>query len=79
MKYFAYAASDLAAYISSLPTNTLDTLDQQLDWDHKGVDKDLNEISNHMVNWEELSAHLGLTSTDAHDIKAIYSNPVLQR
>ena len=40
-------------------------LEQQLDWDHEGVDKDLI----HMLNWEEkLCSHLGLTEVDRHDI-----------
>jgi hypothetical protein len=52
-----------------------------LDWGHDGVEKDLSEIADHMLDWEEkLPTHLGLTPIDIHDIKEIYSNrPVLQR
>ena len=49
-------------------------LEQQLDWDHEGVDKDLI----HMLNWEEkLCSHLGLTEVDRHDIYP--GKPELQR
>ena len=56
-------------------------LDKVLDWDQKGVDKDLMEIAHHMLGWEEqLSAPLGLTQVDIHDIKEMHTNkPKLQR
>jgi hypothetical protein len=52
-----------------------------LDWDHDGVDRDLNGIAHHMLDWEEkLCTHLGLTAVDTHDIKAKHpNNPELQR
>ena len=69
------------ASISSLPAGVRRYLDEVLDWDQKGVDKDLMEIAHHMLGWEEqLSALLGLTQVDMHDINRIYSNqPELQR
>lgn len=55
-------------------------LAKELDWDSGGVDKDLNEIAYHMLDWEKsLSSHMGLTHVDIHDIKAMNSDPVLQR
>ncbi len=71
----------LESYVSSLPPPARLHLELQLDWGHKGVDKDLNEIADHMMDWEEkLSTHLELTHTDIHDVKAIHKdNPVLQR
>jgi hypothetical protein len=56
-------------------------LDQQLDWDHEGVDRDLNKIAYHMLDWEEkLGTYLGLTVVEVHDIKAKHpNNPELQR
>ena len=62
-------------------TNACPLLEQQLDWDNEGVDKDLIEIAYHMLNWEEkLCSHLGLTEVDRHDIKVIYpGKPELQR
>ena len=61
--------------------NACPLLEQLLDWDHEGVDKDLIEIAHHMLNWEEkLCSHLGLTEVDKHDIKEIYTGkPELQR
>ena len=55
--------------------------EEVLDWDQKGVDKDLMEIAHHMLGWEEqLSALLGLTQEDIHDINKIYfQQPELQR
>ena len=71
---------DFAAYVSSLPANARPHLRLQLDHDHGGVDKDLCEIAEHMLGWEEkLHTHLGLTHVNVHDIKASYSNPLLQR
>ena len=65
----------------SLPASARPLLEQQLDWDHQGVDKDLIEIAHHMLGWEEkLCSHLGLTEVDVHDIEKIHSgNPELQR
>ena len=67
--------------MSSLSPFVHPLLEQQLDWDHGGVDVDLNEIAYHMLDWEDrLSAHLGLTRIDVKDIKKIYLHqPPLQR
>ena len=67
--------------MSSLSPCVHPLLERQLDWDHGGVDVDLNEIADHMLDWEErLSAHLELTRIDINDIKEIHSNrPPLQR
>ena len=69
------------ASVSSLPASVQPGLDEVLDWDRKGVDKDLMEIAHHMLCWEEqLSALLGLTQVDIHDIKQMHTNkPKLQR
>ena len=52
-----------------------------LDWNSKGVDKDLSEIAKHMGQWEELLAvPFELTSVDIEDIKEKYKqSPELQR
>ncbi len=64
----------------SLPVDVYHYLERQLDWNHNGVDKDLSEIADHMLDWEELSIHLELTDIDIHDVKALYlSSPSLQR
>ncbi len=72
---------DFPAYVSSLPAGARPHLELQLDWGHEGVDFDLNEIADVMLGWEgKLSAHLGLTDVDIHDIKEINLNkPLLQR
>ena len=69
------------ASMSSLPAGVQPYLDEVLDWDHEGVDKDLMEIAHHMLGWEEqLSSQLGLTQVDIHDINKIYfKQPELQR
>ena len=70
---------DYQSYLSRLPVDAHLHLEQQLDWGHGGVDRDLNEIADHLLDWEEkLSAPLGLTATDISDIEAINSRP-LQR
>ena len=67
--------------MSSLPACARPHLELQLDWGHDGVDKDLSEIADHMIKWEEeLAAPLGLTEVDISDIKAVYrDSPPLQR
>ena len=69
------------SYVSSLPPPSRPHLEREIDYENDGVDKDLNEIAHHMIDWEEeLSAHLELTQVDIHDIKAIYrDSPALQR
>ena len=71
---------DLTFYVSSLPACARPHLELQLDQGHKGIDKDLSGISDHMLHWEEkLSTHLGLTPTDIHDIKKDFQGQVLHR
>ena len=72
---------DSTTYVSSLPVNARPHLELQLDHDNGGVDKDLYEIAEHMLGWEEkLHTHLGLTRVNVHDIiKANTTNPLLQR
>ena len=67
--------------MSSLSSCVHPLLEKLLDWDHGGVDVNLNEIADHMLDWEDrLSAHLGLTRIDVKDIKNIYLlQPPLQR
>ena len=67
--------------MSSLSPRVHPLLEQQLDWDHGGVDIDLNEIADHMLDWEDrLSARLGLTNTAINDIiKTHLHQPPLQR
>lgn len=51
-----------------------------LDWDHNGVDVDLNEIAYVMIYWEEkLVAPLGLSEVEIHDIVNSISSLELQR
>ena len=72
---------DIQAYLSSLPPSAHEYLDQELDWDNEGVDKDLCEIADHMLDWEvKLAAPMSLTPIVMHDIRAKYGHkPVLER
>ena len=57
-------------------------LDKELDWDNEGVDKDLNEIADEMIDWEEkrLDTLLELSRPQIHDIKHTnLDRPILQR
>ena len=73
--------ADFSAYVSSLPPPAHDYLKLQLDWGHGEVEKDLHQIADKMLKWEEkLSAHLGLTPVDISDIKERNpSKPELRR
>ena len=78
---FLLLGHDFPSYVSSLPPCARPHLERELDWGHEGVDKDLSEIAECMLHWEEkLSAPLQLTPVDIDDTKEIYPNkPVLQR
>ncbi len=66
--------------MSTLPAGARPHLERQLDWGHEGVDADLDEIAEQMIEWEEkLSASLGLTRMDIHDITEGGRSLVLQR
>ena len=66
--------------MSTLPACARPHLELVLDWGHEGVDKDLNEIADQMIEWQEkLSAALGLTGVDIHDITEGGHSQVLQR
>ena len=67
--------------METLPASARPNLELQLDWGHGGMETDLCEIADHMLDWEErLWTHLGLTEVDVHDIKAMhFGNPLLQR
>ena len=64
-----------------VPDTHLPHLDQPLDWDNDGVEKDLSDIADSMLDWEvKLTSHFSLTSVDIHDIKAKnQSSPELLR
>ena len=67
--------------MSSLPSSAHPLLDMQLDWESGGVERDLAEVAQHLLDWEEkLSTHLGLTPIDISDIKEMHmKKPALQR
>jgi hypothetical protein len=73
--------SSISDYLSNLPASVRAHLNQQLDWDNKGMNKDLIKIAYHMLGWEErLVTHLELTDVDIHDIKARnQGKPEMQR
>lgn len=69
---------DYESYVSRLPNNVRPYLDKELDWDNKGLYKDLNEIARWMLHWEEtLSTHLELTDPEIYDI--VQQSPQIQR
>ena len=69
-----------AGYISSLPACARPHLELQLDYGHEGVNKDLSEIAYHMLGWDnKLSAYLGLTDIDIHDISRDFQGQINQR
>ena len=54
-------------------------LNEELDDCYKGVEHDLTEIADNMLDWEKnLATYLGLTPTDIDDIKHT-QDPELQR
>lgn len=71
----------LSQYVSSLRAAAASYLDKELDWDHEGVDRHLNRIADHMIDWEvKLSTLMNLTFFEISDLKANNSADVcLQR
>ena len=73
------SAGEARSY-KSLPTSTRSLLYKQLDWDSKGVEKDLIVIADQMLNWEEkLIVSLKLSHIETRDIKEEHKRPVLVR
>ncbi len=71
---------DIQPYLSSIPACAHSCLELELDWGHDGVERDLSEIADRMINWEEkLYAPLGLTEVDVHDITHGIDSLPLQR
>lgn len=67
-------------YVSLLPECARKYLKEQLDWDNKGVDHDLNDIADKMHDWEEkLSAKLELTPIEIGDLKTDNNISILLR
>ena len=63
-------STDLSCYVSSLPAGARPHLELLLDQDNDGVDKDLTEIADLMLECEErFATHLGLTAIDVSNIK----------
>ena len=78
--YIITIGHDLKYYISLLPDTAYNHLNEELDYNNKGVDVDLNEIAEDMTEWEErLTSYLGLTRTNIHDIKKEIDILSLQR
>ena len=73
--------SEVMDYLASCNLNSSSHLEKILDWNNKGVEKDLIEIAKHLTEWEEkLVSPLGLTHTEKKDIKVKYARePELQR
>ena len=64
------------AYVESLPVDRRSHLEHVLDWNHGGLDSDLIEISQHMLDWEELAIPLNLSAADVSSIKTQYGPPM---
>ena len=62
--------SEFQRCLSLLPVAVFPYLDKELDWDND-YERDLIEIANHMLRWEEqLAAPFKLSPVDIHDIKS---------
>ena len=74
------ACTGVQDYVLSLSESVRPFLDKVLDWDHDGVDKDLDAIARMMIDWEDKFAiRLGLRHMDIEDIKSENRDPLLQR
>jgi hypothetical protein len=57
-------------YMSQLAATAHGSLDCQLDWDNRGVERDLHEISKVLVDWKEkLCDHMQLKTHEVYDIE----------
>lgn len=72
--------SELDVYKKLIPPSALPYLKEQLDWDNNGVDCDLCEIADQLVNWEvHFAIPFRLTQIEIEDLKVEQNNPVLLR
>ncbi len=78
---YNYTGSVYQEFVSSLPVSVHHYLTLRLDCDSAGVENDLYEIAEDMLNWEEkLVPCLKLTPANISDIKDKHiSKPALQR
>ncbi len=75
-----HTATLYSGYESSLSPAAQANLDKKLDWDHGDVNKDLEQIADYMLDWEEkLAAKMALTEMDIFNLKAGTSNGILLR
>lgn len=66
--------------MSALPPIAQGYLSNVLDWDNKGVNKDLDKIAHFMIDWEEkLSSGLEIPYIDVENLKKDFSKDVLLR
>lgn len=67
-------------YVSTIRPSVRHYLENKLDCDSKGVDKDLSKIAEHIPNWKDsLAEKMELTPTEIHDIQMESSREQLQR
>ena len=76
-----YYSPEYEDYISRLPVAAHDFLEEKLDWDHDGVDKDLIKIAESMgADWEiTFTSPLELTQGEIDDLKENNKNLILLR
>lgn len=66
----AVIVADYEQYVSGLPPLARGYLSEVLDWDNKGVNKDLDKIAHFMTNWEEeLSSGLEIPYVEIENLK----------
>ena len=66
--------------MSSLPASAREFLKKEIDWDHDGVEEDLDYIARHLTDWEaKLVVPLRFTRHQVDILKETHSDPILLR
>ena len=79
---FMYCFTEYDEFVASLPTKAREFLQKEIDWDHGGVEKDLDYIARQLTDWEtKLVIPLSFTPQEVDLLKEKHqhSDPILLR
>ena len=66
-------------YSSCVPAANRHKLDKEVDFGHYGVEKDLTQIADLMLNWDDVAPSLGLIVIEISDIQSSIRSAALQK
>ena len=79
MAGFAVPALTCEDYASCVPEGNRYKLDKEVDFEHGGVQIDLMQIADFLLNWELAAPSLGLSPIEISDVQSNDRNAAMQR